>query len=78
MKEFSIRIQSFKDVQDFVALATVQPFRILVSGDQRLVNAKSFIGMVSLDFSRPLTVRCDCTQEEFASFRQQAGCFLAQ
>lgn len=77
MKEFSIEIQSFQEVQEFISLATIQPFRILVSGGQQLVNAKSFIGMVSLDFSRPLKVRCDCSEEEFARFCQQAQRFAA-
>ncbi len=75
MKEFTVRIRSFQQIQDFVALASVQPFRILVFTGRELVNAKSFIGMASLDYSFPVKVRCDCPQEEFEKFRLAATRF---
>ncbi|MCD7859708.1 MAG: hypothetical protein LUH51_05995 [Firmicutes bacterium] len=77
MREFEIRIRSFQDVQDFVSVASVQPFRIIVSSSREIVNAKSFIGMASLDYSQPIMVRCDCTTEQLEDFRQQAERFLA-
>lgn len=77
MKEFTIRISSFKGVQSFVELATTQPFRILVSSGSQLVNAKSFIGMVNLDYSQPVQVRCDCNEEEMSRFFTLACQLLA-
>lgn len=77
MKEFQIAIRSFPEVQEFISMATVQPFQVLVGNGVQIVNAKSFIGMVSLDFSRPLKVLCDCDTEGLQSFRQQALRFLA-
>ena len=77
MKQFDICLQTFEDVQDFVELATVQPFRILVGNDRIRVNAKSFMGMFSLDFSEPVHVRSDCTEEECARFRAAAEKYLA-
>ena len=41
MKQFDICLQTFEDVQDFVEIATVQPFRILVGNDRIRVNAKA-------------------------------------
>ena len=76
MQEFRITIRSFKEVQEFISMATVQPFKILVGNEFQQVNAKSFIGMVSLDYSRPLTVLCECTGEDCLRFRQQASRFL--
>lgn len=76
MKQFDICLHSFEDVQDFVELATVQPFRILVGNDRTRVNAKSFIGMFSLDFSAPVQVRADCTQEQCDRFKVAAARFL--
>ena len=76
MKEFNIAIRSFREVQDFVSLATVQPFKVLVGNDRQLVNAKSFIGMVSLDYSRPLKVLCECNSDAIRNFMLQAGNFL--
>ncbi|MBQ7857398.1 MAG: HPr family phosphocarrier protein [Oscillospiraceae bacterium] len=77
MKHFDIFLHSFEDVQDFVELATVQPFRILVGNDRTRVNAKSFMGMFSLDYSMPLQVRMDCTEEECERFKATAARFLA-
>ena len=77
MKQFDICLQTFEDVQDFVELATVQPFRILVGNDRIRVNAKSFMGMFSLDLTTPVQVRADCTEEQCDGFKQAAARFLA-
>ena len=77
MKQFDICLHSFEDIQDFVALATVQPFRILVGNDRTRVNAKSFMGMFSLDLTDPVQVRADCTEEQYADFKQAVARFLA-
>lgn len=77
MKEFNIAIHSFQEVQDFIGVATIQPFSVMVGNDVQLVNAKSFIGMVSLDYSRPLKVLCDCDSDGFQNFQNQASRFLA-
>ena len=77
MKEFRVSIRSFADVREFVSLATVQPFRVLVGSEALRVNAKSFIGMVNLDFTRPLQVWCDGDAEGVQKFRRQVGRFLA-
>ena len=77
MKQFDICLHSFEDVQDFVALATVQPFRIVVGNDRARVNAKSFMGMFSLDITSPVQVRADCTDEQCSNFKLAATRFLA-
>lgn len=77
MKQFDIELHSFNDVQDFVEVATVQPFRILVGNDRARVNAKSFMGMFSLNFSEPVHVRADCSEDECLRFKQAAARFLA-
>ena len=77
MKQFDIRLHSFQDVQEFVEIATVQPFRVLVGNQQVLVNAKSFMGMFSVDYSQPVHVRADCTEEENHRFQTAVARFLA-
>ena len=77
MKQFDIVLHSFQDVQDFVEIATIQPFRVLVGNDRARVNAKSFMGMFSLDYSQPIPVRADCSEEECTQFKQAAAKFLA-
>ena len=76
--EFQIRIRSFQEVQEFVKIATVQPFRVFLGNDHQSANATSFMGVVSLDHRRPLRVSADCGAEEFARFREQAAPFWAE
>lgn len=77
MWQFNISVRSFRQVQEFVALAMVQPFEVLVGNEKQQVNGKSFIGMFSLDYKRPLRVSVKCSEEEFGRFRRQASQILA-
>ena len=77
MHQFNISIRSFRQVREFVDLAMVQPFEVLVGNDKQQVNGKSFIGMFSLDYKDPLQVSVKCSEEEFLRFRQDAARFLA-
>lgn len=77
MQEFDINLRSFSEVQDFVSLATVQPFEIMVGNDHQQVNAKSFMGMFSLDFTQPIRVCAECSEEEFTRFRLAAASIAA-
>lgn len=77
MKQFDVLLSTFEDVQDFVAIATTQPFRIVVGNDRTRVNAKSFMGLFSLDLSAPVQVRAECSDEECAGFKLAASRFLA-
>ena len=77
MKQFDITLYSFEDVQEFVEIATVQPFRIVLGNVRTLVNAKSFMGVFSLDFKQAVHVRADCTDEQFRAFQEAAAKFLA-
>lgn len=78
MQKFHISLRSFQDVQEFISLATVQPFAILVGNEAQQVNGKSFIGMVSLDHSRPLLVQADCDCNAWQKFRSVVDKFLAE
>lgn len=78
MQKINIALHSFKEVQEFITLATVQPFAILVGNDAQQVNGKSFIGMVSLDYSRPVQVQADCDCQAWQSFRSVVNKFLAE
>ena len=78
MQEFNISLHSFQDVQEFISLATVQPFPVLVGNDVQQVNAKSFIGMVSLDYTRPLQVQADCDIQSLRTFQQKVCKFLCE
>ncbi len=73
--EFQVRLTCVQDVLDFVTLATARPFPISVGDRRHRVNGKSFMEMFCLDFRAPVTVRMDCTREEFEAFRADAARF---
>ena len=78
MRQFDITLRSFRHVQDFVALAMVQPFEVLVGNDKQMVNGKSFMEMFCLNFSRPLKATMDCSEEEFQQFLRDADALLVK
>ena len=78
MQNFYIKLRSFQEVQEFISMATVQPFAVLVGNEAQQVNGKSFIGMVSLDYSRPLLVQADCDWQALENFRGVVHKFLAE
>ena len=68
--EFHISLTSFRQIQAFVSLAMRQPFDIHVGNDRQKINGKDFMGMFSLDYTRPLRVHADCPEDTFVKFRQ--------
>lgn len=71
----TIRLESVKDVREFVSLATTQPYPVLVKDGDRFVNATSFMEMFTLNFSEPLHLKI--AEEHTESFRLAAGKFIA-
>mgnify|MGYP006967402247 CR=1 FL=1 len=76
--EFEIQLTSAQDVQDFVALATAQPYAVSVGNIRHWVNGKSFMEMFCLDLTFPLTVRPECSPQEFEGFRKAAHRFAVK
>lgn len=73
----TVRFASLNDVKEFVGLATLQPFNVQVQDGSHTVNAKSFMEMFTLEFSSPLRVNVDGTENE-VHFSQVARKFLAE
>ena len=75
MHSFLVAFRSFEDVRDFVFLSMSQSFDITVSNGAHTVDAKSLMVMFSLDYSRPLEVRADCSDTEFSAFLEKTAKF---
>ncbi|MBQ6432286.1 MAG: HPr family phosphocarrier protein [Oscillospiraceae bacterium] len=70
-----IHFASLGDVQEFVGLASLQPYAVQVQDKERTVNAKSFMEMFTLDFSEPLSVTVSGDENE-THFAHAAKKFL--
>lgn len=77
MREFTIRLRSVQEVQEFVDLATTKPFQIYVCDDSRRVNGKSFMEMFCLNFSNRLTVQSEGYDWEVDQLLRDVGRFLS-
>ena len=64
MKETRIRL-NMDDVHDFVKAATKCDFDIDVYYNRFLIDAKSILGVLSLDLTKVLTVDCHGESKEF-------------
>lgn len=64
VREFMVQFRSFRDIQDFVALASKQTVKLHVGGDRFQVNATSFMGMFALNCRSCQRVSVDCSEEE--------------
>ena len=56
MKSIKISLEMAQKVKEFVAITQDSPYEILLKSGKYVVDAKSILGIFSLDLSQPLTV----------------------
>ena len=57
MREFYVALRSMRDVKQFVSSASLHPADIDITSGRYTVDAKSILGICSLDLDRPLLVK---------------------
>lgn len=66
MKTFNIMLKSINDVKDFVNIVNKYDFDVDLSSGRYIVDAKSIMGIFSLDLSKPIKVEAHSDDvEEF-------------
>ena len=73
MKSVKISLQMAQKVKDFVRTVQDYPYEIDLKSDKYVVDAKSILGIFSLDLSKPLVVEihsdnCDDLIEALKQF----------
>ena len=73
MKSVKISLQIAQNVKDFVKVVQDYPYEIDLKSDKYVVDAKSILGIFSLDLSKPLNVEihsddCDDLIEALKKF----------
>ena len=56
MKSVKISLEMAQKVKDFVKIVQDYPYEILLKSDKYVVDAKSILGIFSLDLSKPIVV----------------------
>ena len=74
MKEFEIRLSSINDVKCFVNAAALCDYDIDLSGGRYLVDAKSIMGIFSLDLMHSL--RLIVHSDECEDLKEKIGDFI--
>ena len=65
MSQSKIKLNATEEVQEFVNAASRCDFDIDVSYNRIVIDAKSLLGILSMDLTRVLTVRCYGESQRF-------------
>ena len=73
MKSMQISLEKASQVKDFVQIVQKYPYDIELISERYIVDAKSILGIFSLDLARPLTIEihsddCDDLLKELKAF----------
>lgn len=73
MEPIRIRLHTIEDVKLFVSAANMQTSDIDVESGRYLVDAKSLLGLFSLDLTKPVDVVVHGTEADKAKFASAIG-----
>ena len=71
MSGFFVALSSIDDVKRFVDAASRCPCEVDVLSGRYVVDAKSIMGLFSLDLSQPVEVKVHGSEEERAAFERE-------
>ena len=74
MKAFNIMLRSINDVKDFVNVVNKYDFDVDLTSGRYVVDAKSIMGIFSLDLSKP--IRVEVHAEGCESFCNEIKAFI--
>ena len=66
-----IRLNATEDVKEFVQAASKCDFDVDISYNRVIIDAKSILGILSMDLTRVLTVTCHGEDHKFNRFLQK-------
>lgn len=75
MYPFYVSLASIEDVKKFVDAANHCPCEVDVLSGRYIINAKSIMGLFSIDLAKPVRVEVHGTQEQGDAFQQSVSSF---
>ena len=75
MKTVTIQLNTINDVKNFVAIVGKYPFDVVLHSGRFAIDAKSIMGIFSLDLSQPLEMSLH--SEDCAAFLEEIKAYLA-
>lgn len=77
MKEYTVKLNSIEQVKEFVALTNKCAFDVDLMSGRYAIDAKSIMGIFSLDLAKPLKMIVHADDEQAADFADEAATFIA-
>ena len=77
MKQIQVMLTSIEEVKNFVSLTNKYPFPIQMTTEKYKIDAKSIMGVFSLDLSKPINNVGESDAPEAQDFLTQAAQFQA-
>ncbi|MBQ3037872.1 MAG: HPr family phosphocarrier protein [Clostridia bacterium] len=74
MQEFNIMLNSINDVKEFVNVVSKYEFDIDLTSGRYVVDAKSIMGIFSLNLSKPIKVEAHCEADN--AFMEEVKRFI--
>lgn len=74
MLEKKLMLQSFEDVKKFVDITNSKDYPIELLSGKYVINAKSIMGIFSLDLTKPVTMVAHC--DNVAELSRQVAPFI--
>ena len=75
---FSVSLSSVDDIKAFCDAAATYPSDVDVRAGRYLINAKSIMGLFSLDMSKPVQVELQGSQEDCDAFKASIARFVIE
>lgn len=76
MYQALVQLEKVEDVKRFVGLCNLQPFAVELRAGDYVVDAKSIMGIFSLDLSQSIALRAACEGEQATAFAEKIQEFL--
>lgn len=76
MVTIHIKLDSIAKVKDFNRACCRQEFDIDIISDRYVIDAKSIMGIFSLDLTKTLTLKCNCSEQEAKEFINSMGEYI--
>lgn len=76
MNFFHVLLTSINDVKQFVNAACEQPFDIDILAGRYIIDAKSIMGIFSVDLTKPIRVEIHGTDEDCKAFYEKVKDYI--
>lgn len=76
--DIKVLIDTIEKVKEFVAITSQFTAELDIVSGKYVINAKSILGLFSLDLSKPVTLQIDGTDEEIEKVKEALAAYIVK